>query len=116
MFCAADANLQHIADEANICAGLLDLRISSEQVLECLAQFFAHWKSEARFLELSDADISTINGEYDNESEKRKVMLKTWNQTSLYRTKYCQLVIALLCCEQKKVAVKACEVIFGELP
>ena len=75
-----------------------------------LAGFCVDWQLIGRYLELSDADISAIDGNHRTVEEKRAGMLCKWKEKSLTVT-YLELIEALLAYGKTQDAVEACKVI-----
>ena len=107
----ADLTLQDVAAQAGV--KKLDIlnQECSQQILLCLAKHCVEWQLIGYQLELSDSDITAVDGDSRTVDEKRVGMLKRWKEQFAFKATYLVLIRALLACGRTSDAVSACKAI-----
>ena len=107
----ADLTLQDIAAQAGV--KKLDIlnQECSQQILLCLAKHCVEWQLIGYRLELSDSDITAVDGDNRTVDEKRVGMLRRWKEQFAFKATYLVLIKALLACGRTSDAVNACKAI-----
>ena len=106
-----DLTLQDVAAQAGV--KKLDIlnQECSQQILLCLAKHCVEWQLIGYRLELSDSDITAVDGDSRTVDEKRVGMLKRWKEQFAFKATYLVLIRALLACGRTSDAVNACKAI-----
>ena len=107
----ADLTLQDVAAQAGV--KKLDIlnQECSQQILLCLAKHCVEWQLIGYQLELSDSDITAVDGDSRTVDEKRVGMLKRWKEQFAFKATYLVLIRALLACGRTSDAISACKAI-----
>ena len=101
--------VQDVAAQAGVGLNVLSKECSQTVLLD-LAKFCVGWKLIGKRLNLTDADISSVDSDDRTEDEKRVGMLGKWKEKCLTAT-YRELIEALLDNGNTCSAVEACKVI-----
>jgi hypothetical protein len=107
----AELNLQDVAAQAGI--DKLDIlnQECSQEVLVDLARYCVKWKMIGYRFELTESDITAVNGDYQSVDEKRVGMLRRWKERFAFKATYRVLIEALLSCGKTSDAIDACKAI-----
>ena len=102
---------QEVATQAGIDnLDILDQECS-QKILLNLAQYCVDWRLIGLYLDLKEADIAAVNGDYQTVDEKRAGMLGRWKNKLAFKATYRLFIEALLACGRAEDAVDACKTI-----
>ena len=76
-----------------------------------LSKHCVDWMLIGLYLELSRADIASVNGDYQTVDEKRVGMLGRWKEKYAFKATYRVFIEALLACGKTEDALNACKTI-----
>ena len=83
----------------------------SRKMLLNLSKHCVDWRLIGLYLELSEADIAAVNGDYQIVDEKRVGMLGRWKEKFAFKATYRVFIEALLASGRTEDAVDACKTI-----
>ena len=83
----------------------------SQKMLLNLSKHCVDWRLIGLYLELSKADIASVNGDYQTVDEKRVGMLGRWKEKFAFKATYRVFIEALLASGRTEDAVDACKTI-----
>ena len=103
--------LEEVATQAGI--DNLDIfnQECSQMMLLNLSKHCVDWMLIGLYLELSRADIASVNGDYQTVDEKRVGMLGRWKEKYAFKATYRVFIEALLACGKTEDALNACKTI-----
>ena len=74
-----------------------------------VSQLLDDWRSFARGAGLSEADITAIQCDGDNENDRRYSVLEKWHQINPYRATYKALIEILVAIKRVDLAQEVCK-------
>ena len=107
----AELTLQDVATQVGLkTLDVLDQECS-QQVLLRLAKHCVDWQLTGFHLELTDGEITAVDGDYRSVDEKRIGMVRRWKEKFAFKATYRVFIEALLSCGRASDAVYACKAI-----
>ena len=83
----------------------------SQTVLSGLAKFCVDWQLIGKYLNLTDAEITAVDGDKRTVEEKRAGMLANWKEKFAYKATYQTLIEVLLAIGKSTSAIDAAKLI-----
>ena len=80
----------------------------SQKMLLSLSKHCVDWRLIGVHLELTEAEIAAVIGDYQTVDEKRDGMLRRWKGKFAHKATYRGFIEALLACGRTEDAVDAC--------
>ena len=103
-------SIEEIAERAGVKPGIL-LKECSPVVSLKLATFCVDWKLIGRHVDLTEADLTAVDGDNRTVEEKRVGMMEKWKSKFSYKATYRTFIKALLAMGRCVDAIEACKVI-----